>query len=415
MTRIRKLVSAAIPLGALLLLGACTSVPDAANPAHWYRSTVDYFSGDDAEAEKKKQEAEKRKQREQRAQAQAQASAQAAPAQPSRGSETGEVAERLARPAGRGLLADTEGGRPRYAAAIPRQSEDPGAPASRAAPAEPPPASAPRAPVSAAAPSAPASQPVAAPPPRPAREIAQAPAPRPQPQPPAPAAQPPTAVSAPPPPSPPPPPPPAARPTSVEETYRASLVQQTQLPSAGAAGLPDDPGTLIISSAGIETPRRAARPGATPAAPPTASAAGVGGSVLGAAIRPAGSVEGAASRATRVAVIQFADGSARLDADARQVLGQVAKLQSEKGGTLRVVGHASMRTKPMDPDRHAKVNEGISIARANAVAQQLARLGVKREAIVVSARGDADPAYYEVMETGEAANRRAEIYIELQP
>lgn len=416
MTRTRKLVSAAIPLGTLFLLGACASVPDAANPAHWYRSTVDYFSGDDAEAEKKKQEAERRKQRERRAQAQAQASAQAAPAQPSRGSETGEVAERLARPAGRGLLADTEGGRPRYAAAIPRQSEDPGAPASRAAQAapatasaEPPPAPAPRAPVSATAPSAPASRPVAAPPPRPAREIAQAPAPRPQAQPPAPAAQPPIAVSAP------PPPPPAARPTSVEETYRASLVQQTQLPSAGAAGLSDDPGTLIISSAGIETPRRAARPGATPAAPPTTSAAGMGRSVLGTAIRPAGSVEGAAARATRVATIQFADGSARLDADARQVLGQVAKLQGEKGGTLRVVGHASMRTKPMDPDRHAKVNEEISIARANAVAQQLARLGVKREAIVVSARGDADPAYYEVMETGEAGNRRAEIYIELQP
>ncbi|OHC83735.1 MAG: hypothetical protein A3G73_02315 [Rhodospirillales bacterium RIFCSPLOWO2_12_FULL_67_15] len=90
----------------------------------------------------------------------------------------------------------------------------------------------------------------------------------------------------------------------------------------------------------------------------------------------------------------------------------MAKLRSEKGGTLRVVGHASMRTKPMDPDRHAKVNEGISIARANAVAGQLTRLGVKREVIVVNARGDADPVYYEVMETGEAGNRRADIYLD---
>ena len=80
-----------------------------------------------------------------------------------------------------------------------------------------------------------------------------------------------------------------------------------------------------------------------------------------------------------------------------------------------MVGHASMRTKPMDPDRHAKVNEGISIARASAVAGQLTRLGVKREVIVVNARGDADPAYYEVMETGEAGNRRAEIYLDFQP
>ncbi|MEK7246409.1 MAG: hypothetical protein AAB223_10370, partial [Pseudomonadota bacterium] len=131
MTQNRKIFSAAIPLGTLLLLGACSSVPDAANPAHWYRSTAEYFSGDDAEAEKKKQEAERQKQRQ--ARAQAQGSAQAAPAQPARGSETSDVAERSARPAGRGLLADTEGGKPRYAAAIPRQSEDPGTPASRAA------------------------------------------------------------------------------------------------------------------------------------------------------------------------------------------------------------------------------------------------------------------------------------------
>jgi flagellar motor protein MotB len=162
---------------------------------------------------------------------------------------------------------------------------------------------------------------------------------------------------------------------------------------------------------------RAAPSAAAPAARAAqAPAAGAGRGALGAGLRPAGSVEGsAAARATKVATIQFADGSARLDADARQVLGQVAKLQGEKGGTLRIIGHASMRTKPMDPERHAKVNEGIAIARANAVAGQLVRLGVKRDAIVVSARGDTEPAYYEVMGTGEAGNRRAEIYIELQP
>ncbi|MBM3580737.1 MAG: OmpA family protein, partial [Alphaproteobacteria bacterium] len=60
MTRTRRLISAASTLSLVLALGACSSVPDAANPAHWYRSTVDYFSGDDAEAEKKKkQEAER--------------------------------------------------------------------------------------------------------------------------------------------------------------------------------------------------------------------------------------------------------------------------------------------------------------------------------------------------------------------
>ena len=152
MTPNRRYLSAACSLGLLLALGACSSVPDAANPAHWYRSTVDYFSGDDAEAEKKrKQEAERQRQSRARAQPQTQPQSQAQPQAPAeneqakRESETGDVAERLARPTSRGLLADT-GGRPRYATAVPRQADDPGAPASRsaqasapAAAAEPPP------------------------------------------------------------------------------------------------------------------------------------------------------------------------------------------------------------------------------------------------------------------------------------
>lgn len=138
--------------------------------------------------------------------------------------------------------------------------------------------------------------------------------------------------------------------------------------------------------------------------------------MLGPALKPAGRVEGVAGpNMVKIATIQFADGSSRLDDEARRIIDQVARLHGEKGGQLRVVGHASMRTKPMDPERHAKVNEGISIARANAVAGQLARLGVKRDGIAVAARGDSEPAYYEIMETGEAGNRRAEIYLEVNP
>ena len=399
MNRIRKLLSAALPLGTVLLLGACSSIPDAANPAHWYRSTADYFSGDDAEAEKKKKEAARQKQ--QQAKTQSQASAQAAQGQQAGESEAGDATSAARRdspplPAGRGLRADT-GGQPRYAAAIPRQSEDTGPSAARtaqaqAAASDPPPAAAPRAPVS-AAPQASAPQPA-----QPSRAAAPAPVSAP----PAPAPQPSIAPSEPP-----------VRTASVEETYRALLARQNQLPSA--AGASGDPGTLIISSEGIETPgaRGPRLDTPSPAQPAArASATGAGRGALSAALRPAGTADASAARAAKIATIQFADGSASLDAEARQILGQVAKLQGETGGKLRIVGHASMRTKPMDPDRHAKVNEGVSIARANAVAGQLARLGVKREDIVVHARGDAEPLYYEVMETGEAGNRRTEIFLD---
>jgi outer membrane protein OmpA-like peptidoglycan-associated protein len=196
---------------------------------------------------------------------------------------------------------------------------------------------------------------------------------------------------------------------TVEETYRTSLAQQTQLPAAGTAGVPGVPDTLIISSEGLETVRREQ----SPTRPASAARPGQG---VGAALRPGGlGVAPAQSSTVKVATILFADGSSRLDDEARHILGQVAKLHGEQGGTLRVVGHASMRTKPIDPERHAKVNEGVSIARANAVAGQLARLGVQRDTIVVTARGDSEPAYYEVMGTGEAGNRRAEIFLDRNP
>lgn len=219
------------------------------------------------------------------------------------------------------------------------------------------------------------------------------------------AAQPPAAA--------PPPVPPRA--VTVEETYIASLAQQTRLPSAVAAGTPGVADTLIISSEGLQTVGRAPPPGG-PAPAAQAPAADKGQRTLGVALKPAGSIGGInGSQMVNVATIQFADGSSRLDEEARRIIGQVAKFHGEKGGRLQVVGHASMRTKPMDPERHAKVNEGISIARANAVAGQLARLGVKRDAVVVVARGDTEPAYYEIMGTGEAGNRRVEIYLESQP
>jgi outer membrane protein OmpA-like peptidoglycan-associated protein len=56
-------------------------------------------------------------------------------------------------------------------------------------------------------------------------------------------------------------------------------------------------------------------------------------------------------------------------------------------------------------------NQRISEARANAVAQQLLLYGVPEGAIVASAAGDAQPLYSEVMPNGEAANRRAEVYL----
>ena len=113
----------------------------------------------------------------------------------------------------------------------------------------------------------------------------------------------------------------------------------------------------------------------------------------------------------KVATIMFANGSARLTARDVGILRQVELLLEQRGGTLRVVGYASGRTRNMDPISHKMVNFQISVKRANAVARELVRLGVRGGKIQVNARSDGSPLYYEFMPSGEAGNRRAEIYI----
>lgn len=112
-----------------------------------------------------------------------------------------------------------------------------------------------------------------------------------------------------------------------------------------------------------------------------------------------------------VGMIYFRDGSAKLSSDDRKVLRQIAELHQQYGGVVRVVGHASMRTGSMDMQSHQKANQRISEARAKAVARQLQRYGVPEAAIQATAAGDTQPIYAEVMPNGEAANRRAEVYL----
>jgi outer membrane protein OmpA-like peptidoglycan-associated protein len=112
-----------------------------------------------------------------------------------------------------------------------------------------------------------------------------------------------------------------------------------------------------------------------------------------------------------VGLVYFRDGSARLSSDDRKVLKQIAEMHRMYGGVIRVIGHASMRTGSMDLARHQQANQRISEARAKAVARQLTRYGVPEAAIQTVAAGDTQPVYAEVMPTGEAANRRAEVYL----
>ena len=82
------------------------------------------------------------------------------------------------------------------------------------------------------------------------------------------------------------------------------------------------------------------------------------------------------------------------------------------GGRLRVIGHASRRTATNDPILHKMTNFQVSAARAERVAKELVKMGIRSDKLFVSSVSDREPRYYEYMPSGEAGNRRAEIFID---
>jgi outer membrane protein OmpA-like peptidoglycan-associated protein len=110
------------------------------------------------------------------------------------------------------------------------------------------------------------------------------------------------------------------------------------------------------------------------------------------------------------ATVLFSNGSSTLNSKAKAVIRDTAETYKSRRGSFRVVGHASHRTKNLSVQRHKLVNFQISLDRATAVANELIRLGVDKNAIQITAVSDSQPMFYESMPEGEAGNRRAEIF-----
>ncbi|NNE83651.1 MAG: OmpA family protein [Alphaproteobacteria bacterium] len=112
----------------------------------------------------------------------------------------------------------------------------------------------------------------------------------------------------------------------------------------------------------------------------------------------------------QVATIHFAHSSSRLDDRDKQVLAQVASAQRQNNADVVVIGHASGRTQQLDKIEHELANFRISLARANRVASELIAMGVDPQKVQVEAFADDSQLFSETMPTGEAGNRRAEVY-----
>jgi outer membrane protein OmpA-like peptidoglycan-associated protein len=107
--------------------------------------------------------------------------------------------------------------------------------------------------------------------------------------------------------------------------------------------------------------------------------------------------------------IFFGHGSSRLSKNDIEIIKNIAEKAISTNAVVHVKGHASMRTRNMDPIQHALANFNISIKRANAVAKALINNGVPAGRLIIDAVGASEPVSIEAMPSGERANRRAEI------
>ncbi|MEQ8369592.1 MAG: OmpA family protein, partial [Alphaproteobacteria bacterium] len=115
---------------------------------------------------------------------------------------------------------------------------------------------------------------------------------------------------------------------------------------------------------------------------------------------------------TQLATLYFSHDSAGLSGQDLQVIGQLVNLLERSPGLVRVVGHASSRTRQLPLDGHLLANFQMSVARADAVAAELVRRGIDPARIIRQAMGDSAPVYSEAMPSGEAGNRRVEIWLD---
>ncbi|MBO0334469.1 OmpA family protein [Sneathiella sp. CAU 1612] len=190
----------------------------------------------------------------------------------------------------------------------------------------------------------------------------------------------------------------------------ASVYEQ-QLAAQNATRLPD----TISASGASNTASTASTEASAPAATAASSSSSSGNSLT---LNPPANEGGrviqnyAASDGSRpIETIYFAQGSHRISAADRAKLDRIARTQKATGGTLKIVGHASSRTRDMPEARHMIVNLNVSQLRASKIAEYFIEAGVEPSNLLVESVSDAEPLINEPMPSAEAKNRRAEIFL----
>jgi len=114
----------------------------------------------------------------------------------------------------------------------------------------------------------------------------------------------------------------------------------------------------------------------------------------------------------RVATINFYTGSFQVDGIGLRKIKKIAKIAKERNAKIKIVGHASKRTRDMPLAKHKLVNFNISDKRAQSVANVFIKnYDFPSNNLITEAVSDTKPLFKENMPAGTKANQRTEIFL----
>ena len=114
----------------------------------------------------------------------------------------------------------------------------------------------------------------------------------------------------------------------------------------------------------------------------------------------------------RVATINFRSGSYMVDGKGLNKIKKIAKIANERNARIKIIGHASERTRDMPITEHKIVNFMISDKRAHSVANIfIDKYNFPGDKLITEAVSDAKPLFKEIMPAGTKANQRTEIFL----
>lgn len=113
----------------------------------------------------------------------------------------------------------------------------------------------------------------------------------------------------------------------------------------------------------------------------------------------------------RVATLSFKTGSSSVDQIGLKKIRKIVELAKKRDAKVKIIGHASIRTKDMPASQHKVVNFVISDKRAQSVAKAFIELNFPKDKLFTEAVSDSKPLFKENMPAGTQANQRTEIFL----